>query len=185
MACGQARKRDGHSSRTPVTRRLQQPTRTAVLDIDLRNRRSPANASCRPYSVLLPVGFALPPALPPPRCALTAPFHPYRGNTLRAAAVCSLWHFPWTHARRTLSGTVCLWSPDFPPRQIPLILPACAGGTVGPERPSDRLTKTGMGARRGGVKRQAARSRARGRRSSARARDARANPSTWRASMHR
>src|ERR1700746_1315552 len=36
MACGQARKRDGHSSRTPVTRRLQQPTRTAVLDIDLR-----------------------------------------------------------------------------------------------------------------------------------------------------
>jgi hypothetical protein len=34
----------------------------------------------RPYSVLLPVGFALPPALPPARCALTAPFHPYRGN---------------------------------------------------------------------------------------------------------
>jgi len=35
-------------------------------------------ASRRPYSVLLPVGFALPPALPPARCALTAPFHPYR-----------------------------------------------------------------------------------------------------------
>src|SRR5438552_18603894 len=30
----------------------------------------------RPYSVLLPVGFAVPPALPPARCALTAPFHP-------------------------------------------------------------------------------------------------------------
>jgi len=32
----------------------------------------------RPYSVLLPVGFTVPPALPQARCALTAPFHPYR-----------------------------------------------------------------------------------------------------------
>jgi len=31
---------------------------------------------CRPYSVLLPVGFALPSPLPATRCALTAPFHP-------------------------------------------------------------------------------------------------------------
>jgi len=31
-----------------------------------------------PYLVLLRVGFTLPPALPPKRCALTAPFHPYR-----------------------------------------------------------------------------------------------------------
>ena len=30
-----------------------------------------------PYSVLLPVGFALPPWLPKPRCAFTAPFHPF------------------------------------------------------------------------------------------------------------
>src|SRR5262245_20300097 len=34
----------------------------------------------RPYSVLLPVGFAVPPALPQARCALTAPFHPYRSS---------------------------------------------------------------------------------------------------------
>jgi len=53
-----------------------------------------ACASCRPYSVLLPVGFAVPPTLPPTRCALTAPFHPYRDDTQPAAAVCSLWHFP-------------------------------------------------------------------------------------------
>jgi len=33
----------------------------------------------RPYSVLLPVGFAVPFPLPETRCALTAPFHPYRG----------------------------------------------------------------------------------------------------------
>src|SRR3569623_3612041 len=30
-----------------------------------------------PYLVLLPVGFAVPSRLPGPRCALTAPFHPY------------------------------------------------------------------------------------------------------------
>src|SRR5215510_12994927 len=68
-------------------------------------------ASRRPYSVLLPVGFTLPPALPPARCALTAPFHPYRVT----AAVCFLWHFPWARARRSLTGTVRPWSPDFPP----------------------------------------------------------------------
>ena len=31
----------------------------------------------RPYSVLLPVGFAMPPLLPAARCAFTAPFRPY------------------------------------------------------------------------------------------------------------
>ena len=30
----------------------------------------------RPYSILLPVGLAMRPTLPPARCALTAPFHP-------------------------------------------------------------------------------------------------------------
>src|SRR5271166_1144437 len=30
----------------------------------------------RPYSVLLPVGFTVPPLLPEARCALAAPFHP-------------------------------------------------------------------------------------------------------------
>jgi hypothetical protein len=35
---------------------------------------------CGPYSVLLPVGFALPLALPSARCALTAPFHPCRAK---------------------------------------------------------------------------------------------------------
>ena len=29
-----------------------------------------------PYSVLLRMGFTLPPMSPPERCALTAPFHP-------------------------------------------------------------------------------------------------------------
>ena len=31
-----------------------------------------------------------------------------------ARAVCFLWHFPWGHPRRPLTGTVFPWSPDFP-----------------------------------------------------------------------
>jgi len=82
----------------------------------------------RPYSVLLPVGFTVPLPLPEARWALTPPFHPYPANTaaplpsvLRwssrtiGGAVCFLWHFPWGRPRRTLSGTVSPWSPDFPP----------------------------------------------------------------------
>jgi len=47
---------------------------------------------CGPYSVLLPVGFALPFPLPETRCALTAPFHPY--FAVAGKAVHSLWHCP-------------------------------------------------------------------------------------------
>ena len=71
--------------------------------------------SCRPYSVLLPVWFAMPPLLPGTRWALTPPFHPCRAVTRRRRrAVCFLWHFPWGRPRRMLSGTVFPWSPDFP-----------------------------------------------------------------------
>src|SRR5271154_2927898 len=37
----------------------------------------PCGDAHRSYSVLLPAGLAVPPTLPPTRCALTAPFHPY------------------------------------------------------------------------------------------------------------
>ena len=72
---------------------------------------------CRPYSVLLPVGFAVPPPLPETRCALTAPFHPYPSCGVAPAirAVCFLLHFPWGRPRRPLAVTVDPWSPDFPP----------------------------------------------------------------------
>ncbi len=64
---------DGHSSGTSVTGCLARPTRMA-------GRKPPRLlwAGRHPYLVLLPVGFALPPLLPEARCALTAPFHPYR-----------------------------------------------------------------------------------------------------------
>ncbi len=65
---------DGHSSGTFVAERLARPTRTAA-----RKCASPAvKPARRPYLVLLPVGFAMPLPLPVARCALTAPFHPYR-----------------------------------------------------------------------------------------------------------
>jgi hypothetical protein len=66
----------------------------------------------RPYLVLLPVRFAVPSLLPRPRCALTAPFHPYR--SANESAVSSLWHCLWGRPRRALPGTVSPWSPDFP-----------------------------------------------------------------------
>src|SRR4029079_8998281 len=57
-------------------------------------------------------------------------------------AVRSLWHFPWGCPPRTLSVTVCRWSPDFPPPQPfdhsgsgrPADRRPCAGGSQ-PPRP--------------------------------------------------
>ena len=58
---------DNHSSAIHVAMYLKQPTR-----IQLRA------ATTDSYLVLLRVGFTLPRSLPTARCALTAPFHPYR-----------------------------------------------------------------------------------------------------------
>src|SRR5882757_6331635 len=64
---------DSHSSGIRVAAQLKRPT------------RKPMWATCSgvlsrslSYLVLLQVGFAVPLVLPPARCALTAPFHPYR-----------------------------------------------------------------------------------------------------------
>jgi len=58
---------------------LGRPLPGASRDRPGRRRESaPGLAACRPYLVLLPVGFAVPPPLPAARCALTAPFHPCR-----------------------------------------------------------------------------------------------------------
>ena len=69
--------RDGHSSRTRLAVRLTRPTRTTERECSCALRR------CRPYSVLLPVGFAVPPLLPGARCALAAPFRPCPRAALR------------------------------------------------------------------------------------------------------
>lgn len=93
-----------HSSRTRVAPRLKQPTRAT-------RRNSPM---CRPYSVLHPVGFAVPRPLPAARCALAAPFRPYLSED-RRYAFCGTFPDPLLQEdRRALPGTVVPWSPDFP-----------------------------------------------------------------------
>ena len=95
------------------------------------------------------MGFAVPPSLPKARCALTAPFHPYRGQNAtqpRRSVLCGT--VPEASPRRVrprrmLSGTVRPWSPDFPPR------PPFG---IGAERPSGRLTRIAMRAEGGRVK---------------------------------
>src|ERR1700721_3506571 len=81
MACGQL---PAYVTAIPLGRRLPRASTNHPGRPDQTRSRSAsrlhAKPSRRPYSVLLPVGFAVPPALPPARCALTAPFHPYRGN---------------------------------------------------------------------------------------------------------
>ena len=101
-----------HSSRPRIASWLQQPTRI------LWGEAPCLLAKARdPYSALLRVGFAMRAALPKPRCALTAPFHPYPpAAPLRAdgGTVCSLWHCPLGCPRRALPATLASWSPDFP-----------------------------------------------------------------------
>src|SRR5438105_15091411 len=73
--------RDGHSSGAMFAHCLEQPTRTASpTSLPRRYRPSANGPRCCPYSVLLPVWFAMPVPLPDPRCALTAPFHPCRAE---------------------------------------------------------------------------------------------------------
>ena len=104
------------------------------LDIDpeAQSRFRAKKASRRPYSVLLPVGFAVPPALPPARCALTAPFHPCRGfyATRRGglfSVALSLGSRPPDVIRHRLSTEPGLSSPATPS----LPSPACGGGKGG------------------------------------------------------
>src|SRR5262245_61816099 len=84
----------------------------------------------RPYSVLLPVGFAVPLPLPAARCALTAPFHPCRPKagglllcgTFPGVAPAGRYPTPFVRGARTF---------------LPAGLSALAGAAV---RPTDSLT---------------------------------------------
>src|SRR6185295_19795276 len=83
--------RDGHSSGAPLARGLEQPTRAAAgIEPGALSAHDAPNTPRRPYSVLLPVGFAVPPPSPEARCALTAPFHPCRCGLPRAGGLFSV-----------------------------------------------------------------------------------------------
>ena len=70
-----------------------------------------------------------------PRCRVRGALlpHPFTLTPDGSGAVCFLWHCPWGRPRRTLSGTVSPWSPDFPPRML-----------ARPERPPGRLIRGQM-----------------------------------------
>jgi len=66
-----------------------------------------------PYLVLLQAGFTLPPLLPAARCALTAPFHPYRAPLVTRGGIFSV----ALSVGSRLPGVtwrLALRSPDFP-----------------------------------------------------------------------
>jgi len=129
MACGANRKRDGHSSCTPVARRIKQPTRTAGSGQIRDCSRAIPIRSCSRWG--LPCRFRRRKrgALLPHRFTLAAA----KRNTPRRSVLCGTvpGPAPKGSSRRTLSGTVCPWSPDFPPR------PPFG---IGAGRPSGRLT---------------------------------------------
>ena len=79
--------RGSHSSGTAFACRLAQPTRMTRPETGCRHRSR--GTPRHPYSVLLPVGFTMPPLLPAARWALTPPFHPYhlKGGGLLSAAL--------------------------------------------------------------------------------------------------
>ncbi len=113
-----------HSSRAFVTEGLKQPTQTRCG----RHPRVPIWPCSKR-------GLPSHEVLPPVRCALTAPFHPYRrhagkaqlgGGGLLSAALSVSSRFPGVTWRPVL------WSPDFPPATRGL-RPA-AGGCVASSR---------------------------------------------------
>ena len=63
-----------------------------------------------------------------PRCRGRGALLPHRFTLAArpegAVAVCFLWHCPWGRPRRSLTGTVFPWSPDFPPATRSLAPPA-------------------------------------------------------------
>jgi len=102
---------DGHSSGTRIAARLARPTRVTGRKHPRghdRSRRRP------PLFGLAPGGVY------PAACVTAGAVRSYRTVSplpagLHARAVCFLWHCPWGRPRRSLTGTVFPWSPDFPP----------------------------------------------------------------------
>ena len=122
VACD-GRRGDDHFSRTPVARRLQQPTRKGVAKraVSRRNRPGRNRANRTPSCLaLLPMGFTEPGRSPGLLVSSYLTVSPL--PTKHAPwAVCFLWHFPWPHGR---------WA-------LPTIAP-CGARTFLPPVPSER-----------------------------------------------
>lgn len=103
-----------------ASRSISRVLSSAIISLDASSlKRSSSLPGCHmghmivhPYLTLLRTGFALPQRLRAARCALTAPFHPYRvasrlGGIFSAALSVGL-RLPGVTWRSAL------WSPDFP-----------------------------------------------------------------------
>ncbi len=77
-----------------------------------------------PYLVLLRMGFALPVALLRPRCALTAPFHPYLRCRRRYVFCGTFRETRFERVPPAVSRHAALWRPDFPPGATEAITPS-------------------------------------------------------------
>jgi len=130
--CRPIRMRYKPSSVPPARLGLPMPT-AKIICLDPSLRTSSALSSKRPTRdelslpmcrclALHPVGFAMPAASQPPRCALTAPFHPYPSSPRLWRAVCFLWRCPGPGRRQperwALPTTVAQWCSDFPPLSV-------------------------------------------------------------------
>jgi len=100
-----------------------------------------ADATCRSYLVLLPVGFSLPPPSPAARCALTAPFHPCRPPAANRTGTGRRYIFCGTFPGVAPAGRYP--APYLRGARTFLPLPRRSG--LGRERPSDRLAWDHMG----------------------------------------
>ena len=77
-----------HSSGARIAAGFARPTRAEGRDRPCDSALP--HLAVRPYSALLPVGFAVPPPLPEARWALTPPFHPCRGVSPRRGGLFSV-----------------------------------------------------------------------------------------------
>ena len=108
--------RDDHSSGTSVAGRLARPTRAAAAETRLAGAGPEGPVGRPPLCGLAPGGVCHAAAVTGGAVRSYRTLSPLPPVLRRgAAAVCSLWHFPWGRPRRALPGTVFPWSPDFPP----------------------------------------------------------------------
>jgi len=110
-----------HSSGPPVAEGFARPTRATGRECPCVSGRN--RSAGRPYSALLPVGFAMPPPSPGARWALAPPFHPCRGKGFplpRRSALCGTfpgvspagrWPAPLSRGARTFLRRCVATSP--------------------------------------------------------------------------
>ena len=115
----------------PLPDTLLQPTRILWGEAPC-----PLAGARDPYSALLRVGFAMRAALPKPRCALAAPFHPclcpLPGH--RRFALCGTFPWPWPEGRRPAGVTrhPCFVEPGLSSRRKDTQLPGpLTAGEIG------------------------------------------------------